>query len=162
MPTIPGTVRVVGGDCPWAADRLGCIDFSAPPTIYIRRGWDEARAFYHELGHAFDRATLTDGDRAAFLAIMRATGRPWFPPPGTFATYSETNAPGEELFAEGYALCARLRSLGRFGQKRQDITGYGYDPTPGQHRKVCALIRRAGGWFMSSSGPVNGSPRRGG
>jgi hypothetical protein len=44
-----------------------------------------------------------------------------------------------EHFAEGYSWCgryARIRSL-------RGYASYRYDPTPAQHRRLCALIRRA-------------------
>jgi hypothetical protein len=44
----------------------------------------------------------------------------------------------EERFAEAYALCARRRTL-----RARYFGGYGYAPTPAQHRRSCALIRGA-------------------
>jgi hypothetical protein len=51
-----------------------------------------------------------------------------------------------EWFAEGYALCA-------VGERPDGYAyGYGYRPTVRQQRRVCGLIRRAGGWAMRPAG----------
>ena len=107
----------------------GCIVHETVPTVYLGPMVRDRATLLHEVGHAFDAAEMSDADRAAFSAIFRDT-RPWEAAP---------NAP-KERFAEAYSLCARHPVL-----RAAYTAAYGYRVTPVQHRRVCALIRRAAG-----------------
>jgi hypothetical protein len=129
VPTPPGKVSLHLEPCPGASsDAAGCamLDDGA---IYLGPDGRAKATFFHELGHIFDAAVMTDLPRLRFAAVMHLSG-PWVAAP-------YTNPPGEQ-FAEGYALCARHRTIrGIWGG------GYLYTPDAQQHRRVCALIRQA-------------------
>lgn len=145
VPTPRGTVTVYGDRCPegpWACyyrdgRRLYIDRATIEPLLHA--GSDELmaakRGFFHELFHDFDEGgPLTDGDRAQFMRIMRLHGA-W--------RISDHDHSPNEVFANGAAACAlrsRLDTSGAFGGN--------YEPTARQHRRVCALIRSAGGWYM--------------
>src|SRR3954470_19693913 len=126
MPTPTLSLYVVLESCPVAVSD-GCLVGAPQATVYLGSFVQDRPTVLHEVGHAFDATAMTDADRAAFQAIFRDT-RPWRSPP---------NSP-HERFAEAYSLCARHASIARtYG------AAYGYRATPSQHRRVCALIRRA-------------------
>jgi hypothetical protein len=127
VPTPTGVVDIVLETCPVAISD-GCIFHGAPPTIYLGPSVRDRPILLHELGHAFDGQRLTPAWRAGFEAIVGDT-RPWRSPP---------NSP-HERFAEAYSLCARHAVI-----RRTYAAAYGYRVTPAQHRRVCALIKRAG------------------
>ena len=127
MPTPTGVVELVLAPCPVPISD-GCIMHGAPPTIFLGPTVRDRPILLHELGHAFDAQRMTPSDRVAFEAIF-ADGRAWRSPP---------NSP-HERFAEAYSLCARHPRI-----RRTYTAGYGYRATPGQHRRVCALIERVG------------------
>jgi hypothetical protein len=78
----------------------------------------------------YDRTVLSERDRSGVRDIFGVpASRKWW----SGAT------PLAEWFAEGYSWCARLARI--TSVKRSAL--YGYDPTPAQHRRLCALIRRA-------------------
>jgi hypothetical protein len=126
VPTPVGVVDLVLDSCPVAVSD-GCIYHGAPPTIFLGPMVRDRPILLHELGHAFDTQRLTPAYRAAFEGIFGDT-RPWRTAP---------NSP-HERFAEAYSLCARHARIAR-----TYTAAYGYRTTPGQHHRVCALIKRA-------------------
>lgn len=89
-------------------------------------------AFWHELGHAFDYAMLTDHDRGAFQRIVGQRG-PW-------RTDDYATSPSE-VFARTYAACASTGPTLPF-----DVWSSGellYSATRRQHAAACALIDHA-------------------
>jgi hypothetical protein len=127
MPTVAGTVR-------WTTDTAGCgRDACAAPGVVMLDPADmtlgeEHETWLHELGHQFDYAEMTGGDRAAFRSITHDRRR-WRTAP---------NSPHEQ-FAVAYQQCAQHRTITR----RLPVSGdYRWTPTPGQHVRACALIRR--------------------
>jgi hypothetical protein len=140
-PTPTGVVDLVFASCPVPISD-GCITYGAPPTIFLGSAVRDRPILMHELGHAFDAQRMTPADRAAFEAIF-ADRRQWRAAP---------NSP-HERFAEAYSLCARHARI------RRAYTGaYGYRVTPRRHRRVCALIDRAGSAATSAvaTAPVLG------
>jgi hypothetical protein len=131
VPVVGRSVVVHGtGSCPGSTG-LTCAGNGEIWLVGYPGEWGRAAAF-HELGHEFDFFVMTGVMRSRFAAIFGG-GRRWWQDP---------SAPGEQ-FAEGYALCAMHATI-----KRRAWEAYDYRPTPAQHRRVCALIRRAGGWVM--------------
>jgi hypothetical protein len=131
MPTVTGRVTVRLARCPDLPRAAGCVYTKRPRVIWLRPGSGDARgALLHELGHVFDLLIMSNSDRAAVKRILRRPARqPWW----------RGRNPVAEHFAEGYSWCARygrIRSL-------RGYASYRYDPSPAQHRKLCALIRRA-------------------
>ena len=126
VPTPAGVVDLVLASCPVDVSD-GCIYHGAPPTIFLGTAVRDRPTLLHELGHAFDTQRLTPAYRTAFEGIFGDT-RAWRSPP---------NSP-HERFAEAYSLCARHPTI-----KRTYSAAYGYRATPRQHRRACALIKRA-------------------
>src|SRR5690242_9622176 len=91
---------------------------------------------------------MPDSTRRAFERITR-DARPWRSPP---------NSP-HERFAEAYRLCS-LYAPGVDFYARGDGGGYGYAPTPSQHRRVCALIAATGASLGWTRGPGAAQARR--
>jgi hypothetical protein len=126
VPTPGGVVDLVLDSCPVDVSD-GCISHGAPPTIFLGPTVRDRSILLHELGHAFDAQRLTPAFRAGFESIF-GDSRAWRSPP---------NSP-HERFAEAYSLCARHATIAKtYG------AAYGYRATPSQHRRVCALIKRA-------------------
>lgn len=138
VPTVEAAVSTE--PCPaygYASDNVtACFDPNTD-TIHLSGPDTFNRAqFFHEIGHAFDIAVMTDAHRAGFIRIMRYRTSSW----------TAANTAGEsamERFASAYSVCARRREISRDGHKYGPGHGYGYAPTLAQHRRVCALIRRA-------------------
>jgi hypothetical protein len=129
-PLVRGRIQIVRARCPARTRFVACVYSAHPRRIYIRAGLHDARyVLYHELGHVFDLRVLNDQERRAFRRIMRLGKRRWW----------RGRQPPAELFAEGYADCARF---GRLRSARRSSV-YGYAPTRAQHRAVCRLIERA-------------------
>src|SRR4051812_16316666 len=126
VPTPLGVVDLVLDSCPVDVSD-GCIYHGAPPTIFLGSTVRDRPTLLHELGHAFDTQRLTPAYRAGFASIF-GDRRAWRSPP---------NSP-HERFAEAYSLCARHVAI-----KRTYEGAYGYRATPRQHRRACALIKRA-------------------
>jgi hypothetical protein len=141
VPTPTGVVDLVFATCPDAISD-GCIYHGAPPTIFLGPEVRDRPILLHELGHAFDAQRLTPAYRSAFERIFGDT-RPWRSPP---------NSP-HERFAEAYSLCARHPRIAR-----TYTAAYGYRATPGQHRRVCALIQRAATAATSAISAPVGAP----
>jgi len=112
-------MRVEKGDCPGYLTT--CYDWQTGVATFANVG-ELRRSFYHEQGHAFDRAHT--GLRAAFARIDR---RPW------------TTPASEERFAQAYALCAQNRVL----RKVFTSAYHAFRWTPAQHTATCHLIRGA-------------------
>src|SRR2546423_5268305 len=137
MPTPTGVVDLVLQACPVPISD-GCVVQGAPPTIYLGAAVRTRATLLHEIGHAFDAQRLTDADRAGFEAILGDT-RPW---------RSAANSPHEQ-FAEAYSLCARHPQI-----RAAYTAAYAYRVSPAQHRRVCALIRRAGARPVTGLAPA--------
>lgn len=151
VPTPPVRVQLVLESCPYSSPpgspacampgdgyycrEAACIWLN---PVEVAPGGAIRPALLHELGHVFDYTVMSDAHRAGFLKIMRDR-RPW---------RSDSKSPHEQ-FAVAYDLCARGGN--RTWRRWRSMTangaqfGYGYRATPPQHRRVCALIRRAAG-----------------
>jgi hypothetical protein len=132
-PAGPITVHLRG--CPRYEQARGCT-LADGSAIYLRPDFSNAPAtLLHELGHLFDRQAMSDGLRARFARIM-ASDLPW-----------DGQAGLRETFAEAYGLCARRSEIISYPDEtlptEWDYTLY--LPTEPQHRRVCGLIRGAGG-----------------
>jgi hypothetical protein len=127
VPTPPGVVTLHLGTC--SDDELIACAPGSEAAIAVAPEWLSRHVVLHELGHLFDDA-MPQSARDAFRALVHRGGAAWDGP-------AETNPPDEQ-FAEAYALCARRRRL-----RRRYFAGYHYAPTPGLHRRVCAMIREA-------------------
>ncbi len=111
VPTVDETVVFYPNDtsgCLVGAD--GCA-VATPPTVYLAA--DAQRpALYHELGHLFDFAILTDAERLRFMRIWHWRLLPgesiaqawWRGEDRADSVYG--HGPPVEWFAEGYRLCA--------------------------------------------------------
>ena len=126
VPTPSGEIVLALRGCPGAESR-SCVPWEKA-MIYLAPGQENARYFYHELGHIFDR-TMPQRVRDDFLRITQGDG-PWL---------TDGNSPLEQ-FAEAYSLCA----INNARPLHHGIVGYDYRPTVHQHRRTCRLIRSAG------------------
>src|SRR4051794_22115269 len=130
VPTVRGTVTVRATGCPGLPKVAGCVYTVQPRVVYLKRGISNPRGvLLHELGHVYDLTVLSDADRGGFRKIMGASHTRWW----------SGKRPLAEWFAEAYSWCARYARI--VSVKRYAI--YEYDPTPGQHRKTCSLIKVA-------------------
>lgn len=131
VPTVTGRVTLRLGGCPAAPKAAGCVYPQRPREVYLRRTARDPRAvLLHELGHVYDLTVLSDRDRLRFRAIMGVPARrEWW----------AGEIPLAEWFAEGYSWCARRARITTI--ERYAI--YSYDPTPRQHKQLCALITTA-------------------
>lgn len=84
-------------------------------------------AFYHEIGHVFDGALLTDADRVEFRRLMR-DWREW--------SWGGAQSPLER-FANAYAWCA-LNGPGEWADRRFKE----YQVGPKTHKRICAFMLR--------------------
>jgi hypothetical protein len=137
VPTPAGTVTFANDYCPathWSAcyTPLARVIYMAGPNAANRA------QFFHELGHDFDSNNMTDAYRAGFIRIMRYRTPSWW----AAANPVDAESAGER-FATAYSVCARRQTIARDGWRYGPGHGYGYSPTRAQHRRVCALIRRA-------------------
>lgn len=77
-----------------------CVDLETG-TIYLDPGTLDPRlAFWHEVGHVFDRAVLTEGDRDWFAYLIDRPVTPWLS--------DSTHETAGEIFAEAYSVAAHL------------------------------------------------------
>jgi hypothetical protein len=131
VPTVRGRVTLLLIGCPALPRAAGCVYASRPREVYLRRDVRDPHAvLLHELGHVYDLTVLSDRDRASVRAIFGVPAkRRWW----------SGETPVAEWFAEGYSWCARRSHVTSI----RDAALYRYDPTPAQHRRLCALIRRA-------------------
>jgi len=123
-------VRVSLDGCPARPNAVGCVYSTRLSTVYL----DGDRAvlpatLYHELGHLFDWRVLNNRERRRFKRLVGKARQGWFRGP---------REPAEQ-FAEAYSFCARYRRI----KSIRAYTTYGYDPSPGEHRAACRLIREA-------------------
>jgi hypothetical protein len=144
MPTPLGQVTVYDEPCPtghWACyyrdgRRIYLDPVRMRPLIAAQDHATRLQArifFFHELFHDFDETgVLTDVDRAEFERIMHLTG--------AWRIADHDHSPNE-TFADGAAACAVRPTISEWDT---EVVGGSYQPTPRQHRRVCALIRRAG------------------
>jgi hypothetical protein len=133
MPAV--RVRVVNRDCPLYGDgsRVSCVYRAKPDRIFTSQ--TEPFVLLHELGHVYDFShTMRPWQRLAFRIVMRYYDLPW---------HSTTRIGASERFADAYAGCA----LGLSPPDESGVPstswiqgGYGYKPTPEQHRRVCEII----------------------
>jgi hypothetical protein len=131
MPTVSGRVTIRLARCPDLPRAAGCVYTRRPRQVWLRSGAGDPRgALLHELGHVFDLLVMSNSDRAAVKRILRRPAeQPWW----------RGRVPVAEHFAEGYSWCARYARI----HSLRGYASYRYDPTPAQHRRLCALIRRA-------------------
>jgi len=131
VPTVRGRVTLRLTGCPGLPHALGCVYASRPREVYLRRDVRDPHAvLLHELGHVYDLTVLSDSDRVSVRAIFgMPAGRKWW----------SGSTPLAEWFAEGYSWCARQARISSV----RGAALYRYDPSPAQHRELCALIRRA-------------------
>jgi hypothetical protein len=131
VPTVRGRVTLRLTGCPALPRALGCVYGSRPRVVYMRRDVRDPHAvLLHELGHVYDLTVLSDRDRITAREILRMPAeRKWW----------SGSTPPAEWFAEGYSWCARQSRI----TSLQAAALYRYDPTPSQHRRLCALIRGA-------------------
>lgn len=132
VPTPPGEVQVSLDHCPMDPPGPCTTDKRVFLAAAIRPRRALRVTLYHELGHVFDAAVLTDGDRDRFRSIMRDP-REWA---------SDDRNPPDEQFAVAYSLCAnpRVAEQARFEGHYYWGVDYLYSPTVAQHRQVCDLI----------------------
>ena len=143
-PLVGGRVELDLGPCPGHPQLAACVFTRRPRTIHMRRGLrDRGAVLYHELGHVFDFEVLNRSERRRFKRLMHVHRRRW---------YRGRHAPAE-LFADGYALCARAGPAIGSSPRR---TFYGYRPSTAQHAAVCRLIAKA----VDSGGAPPQRPRR--
>jgi hypothetical protein len=130
--------------CPGYPSLAACNYPDPKSPIYIRPEYYSVHVLYAELGGRFASVAMDQGARNRFAAIM-----------GSRAQWDNVGENGAivafglaEQFEDAYVNCA-------FGYTRRTptldhpeparwITQTGYWPTPRQHRRVCALIRKAG------------------
>jgi hypothetical protein len=130
VPLVRGRIQIRRRGCPGHPSFAGCVFSERPRVLYLKRGLQEPRRLlYHELGHVFDLRVLNQRERGVFKRIVGIRRSGWF----------RGGLPPAEWFADGYAGCALRRQLNSQGP----ATPYGYNPTPGQHARVCRLIRNA-------------------
>jgi hypothetical protein len=131
VPTPPGEITLSLDGCPGDPPMPSCSPVNQG-AIQLSPEWANRQVFLHEVGHVFDDL-MPDWARGRFRAIVSARrGLVWA------STRSRT--PPNEQFAEAYSLCARRLSI-----RRRAFMGYGYDPTPAEHRRACAVINSVGG-----------------
>ena len=129
-PLVRGRVQILVIGCPARPRFVACVYARRPSRIYIRPGLRNTRwALYHELGHVFDFRVLNNRERWRFRQILGIREKRWF----------GGRRRAAELFAEGYASCARFGS--RRAARRHSV--YGYRPSLRQHRATCRLLRQA-------------------
>ena len=125
VPTPPGDVLLRLDGCD--ATLPGCAP-EGERLIALEPDWVTPHVLLHELGHVFDDG-MPDWARTGIQSMFGRRG-PWLA--------AAASNPPDEQFAEAYSLCARHASI------RERYYGpYRYSPTPSQHRRACALIRRA-------------------
>jgi hypothetical protein len=131
VPTVAGRVTLTLSGCPALPKAAGCVYVDHPRVVYLKNGLVNPRAvLLHELGHVYDLTVLNDSDRADFRKIFHIpASRAWW----------SGKIPPAEWFAEGYSWCARYKRI--VSVRRYAI--YHYDPTPTEHSRLCALIKRA-------------------
>jgi hypothetical protein len=132
VPTPPGEITLSLAGCPGDPPMPACSPVNQG-TIQLSPGWANKHVLLHEMGHIFDDL-MPDWARGRFRGMVVGKPMIW--------TAANGGGPPNEQFAEAYALCATRLSL-----KRQAFESYHYEPTPRQHRKVCALIDAAGRGF---------------
>lgn len=116
---------IVEQSCPTTDYETSCTGPEFGSVVYIA-GNANRWSVWHELGHQFDYRYMTNADRGTFLYLTRQQDRAWRSPP---------NSPNEQ-FAEAFMACVHS------AQYRMRDTGYGYQPTPRQHRHICRWLNR--------------------
>lgn len=96
-----------------AYHKFSYYDPDARTIWLLLTDWHSPYAFYHELGHCFDRTHLNDVLRHALVQerIVGRRGRPWFW--GRWNPLRHVLQPNEEFFADAYAEVARGRVRSR-------------------------------------------------
>jgi len=130
VPTLVGRVRVRLQRCPARPSAAGCVYTRRPRTVFLRpRLRDPRGVLLHELGHVFDLKVMNNRDRGVFRRLMHRRAARWW----------KGAHPLAEQFAEAYSWCARyarIVSIARY-------SSYEYRPKARQHKRICALVRRA-------------------
>lgn len=127
---IAPTATIVREPCPDPDAPSECVIGS---TIYYPANASRF-ALEHGRGHVFDHEYLDDGERHKLARLMGASG-PWRVEGAT--GLAGLHAPSER-FADAYAACR----LGLDPETRWE-SGYDYQPTRRQLRRVCGTISRA-------------------
>lgn len=130
---LPSSAVVIAGDCPAYADGGSC-GYSDGRIYLVQR---DRFSLAHELEHLLDAERYDGRDRVLLTRALRIrAGTPWGERTGLSCMAEVCPS---EVAADAYAACAlRLRPDGG-----RWTSSYGYDPTPRQHRRVCAAIRAA-------------------
>lgn len=142
VPSADGEINYRREVCP-PAGYSACYYGGAERSLFFSVQPGDSRyrpTVLHEVGHDFDGQVLTDAYRGGFIRIMRYRTPSWSacsdPTPGSCQS-------AQERFADAYSLCARRDRISDDVHRLKAGAGYGYWPTPAQHRRVCALIRRS-------------------
>jgi hypothetical protein len=126
LTTVPADVPVMYEPCPPLPGAAGCY---WDGKVYVASRGDKA-TLYHELGHIWIKRTVIESDHAWFARKLHAEHLPW-----------RATRPGrpsvEEVLADAFMRCAQGW---RPRPGRVEDTGYGYAPTPRQHRTICNAI----------------------
>lgn len=135
VPTVPGTLLVSPAAEVCAPDVPGCYPNGVRREVGVSEDLTRVE-FLHELGHDYDLQVEREGMRGAFMWLIGVA--PWYT--GNWHPTDGTDASPNEQFADAYAACA----LGLRASPWDE-----YHPTRAAHRRVCELIRRSGGWYMT-------------
>lgn len=141
VPTYGGTILLVLSSAPCGNEALGCAEAGwCPPTLrecaqngvgpVIFTDPNDRFTFFHELGHEFDWAYLTDTDRRELLRMMGERGAPWV----------EDGA--QDDFADLYATCAEGYGTGEGSFNPNGWSGIPVVGTLDALNDVCSFIVR--------------------
>lgn len=101
------TTRIVLGPGPWYGGKFSYYDWASDTVYLVVTDWRCRFAFYHELGHAFDRQVLTlEGRRRASL-ILGFPRKRWYWEDWDPMTHF--TQPVMEDFADAYARASMSR-----------------------------------------------------
>jgi hypothetical protein len=149
-PAPPAQIVIDPGACPGE----GSVWCAPPGRIFTYGSSLNRSGFYHELGHQFDYAAMTDVARTRFAAIFHRRYDP--------ATYWQDVSRDRSLaewFGEGYRLCALYAQLRSPLAIQVDVLFYDYNPSVRQQRRVCALISSVAGEARPTAAPRADAPR---
>lgn len=135
VPTPDRTITLLETSAPCgSALAYGCTDGE---VIQVAVEDDEDKLlFLHELGHGWDRWTMTEHQRERFLHLIRQSAIPWN---GYWAPGGFTPLPPMEWFAETYALCA-IRQRFPLHTEYNIGAADGILGAPAM-RRICGMIR---------------------
>jgi len=131
VPTPPGEITLSLDGCPGDPPMPACSPTNEG-MIQLSPEWANRQVLLHEVGHVYDDL-MPEWARERFRGIVAAR-------PRLVWASTRSRNPLNEQFAEAYSLCARKLAI-----RKRAYMSYGYDPTPREHRRVCALINSVGG-----------------